>query len=165
MLECCGCGTGSLKHQSLFSEERGIKTIYYPPRIARSLPEWRWTLPQQIGDILIEVYAALQADCRTLALMGARAIMDLVILDKVGDVGTFAQKLEELEIQGFVGTQNRLFLAAALDAGNAATHRGYTPESEDIKHVMDIIENLLQAVYALERAAQKLKRSTPPRTR
>lgn len=165
MLECCGCGTASLKHQSLFSEEPEIEINYYPPRIARSLPRWRWTLPQQIGGILNEVYAALQADCRTLALMGARAIMDLVIIDKVGDVGTFAQKLEELERQGFVGTQNRLFLAAALDAGNAATHRGYTPESEDINHVMDIIENLLQAVYALERAAQRLKRSTPPRNR
>jgi hypothetical protein len=91
--------------------------------------------------------------------------MDLVIVDKVGDVGTFAQKLEELEKQGFVGTQNRLFLDAALDAGSAAAHRGYTPESEDINHVMDIIENLLQAVYALERAAQRLKRSTPPRKR
>lgn len=165
MLECCGCGTCSLKQQSFFSEEPGIETRYYPPRIARPLPLWRWTLPQQIGDILNEVYVALQADCRALALMGARAIMDLVMVDKVGDVGTFAQKLEELERQGFVGTQNRLFLDAALDAGSAAAHRGYTPESEDINHVMDIIENLLQGVYALEKAAQRLRRSTPPRNR
>jgi len=87
----------------------------------------------------------------------------MLLLDKVGDAGTFAQKLAQLEDAGFVGRRDRKFLDAALDAGSAAAHRGYQPKKEHLDHVMDIVENLLQAVYILEEAADELKESTPAR--
>lgn len=163
MLECCGCETVLLKHQGWFSEDPDTQTNFYPPRVARPSPRWKLELPHFIRSILDEVYTALHADSRALGLMGARAIVDMVIVDKVGDVGTFAEKLEALEQKGFVGTKNRKFLATVLNAGSAAAHRGYTPKPEELQHVMDIIENLLEAVYALEKAAEKLQKTTPPR--
>jgi hypothetical protein len=95
--------------------------------------------------------------------MGARTLVDMAILDKVGDVGTFEQKLKALEDQGFVSQRNREVLEAALDAGNAAAHRGHGFKAEEVNQVMDIVENLLQAIYVLESAAQKIKSVTPPR--
>jgi hypothetical protein len=95
--------------------------------------------------------------------MGARTLVDMVIMEKVGDAGTFEAKLKELEGQGFIGARNREVLAAALDACNATSHRGHKFESKEVHQVMDIVENLLQAIYVLERAAQKIKTSTPPR--
>ena len=44
MLECRGCETVLLKHQNSFSEEPGIETNYYPPRVARPSPTWKWAL-------------------------------------------------------------------------------------------------------------------------
>ncbi len=96
-------------------------------------------------------------------MMGARTLVDMAILDKVGDAGNFQQKLEALQDQGFIGKRNREVLAAALDAGNATAHRGHTFKSTEVNQVMDIVENLLQAVYVLENAAEKIKTATPPR--
>jgi hypothetical protein len=95
--------------------------------------------------------------------MGTRTALDMLLLDKIGDVGSFPQKLEQMEKAGHLGRQNREYLAAALDAGNAAAHRGFQPEEQLLMHVMDILENLLQAVYVLASAAKELKKATPPR--
>jgi hypothetical protein len=152
-----------LRHTSSFSEEPEDEVKYYPPRVSRRVPAWKVNLPRDIGALLDEVYAALHNGSQRLALMGARAVVDLVITDKVGDVGGFRQKLEALEAQGFIAPKNRNVLAAALDAGRAATHRGHAAKPEHTGHVMDIVENLLQAVYILEGAAQELRQSTPAR--
>ena len=94
---------------------------------------------------------------------GGRVLVDMAMIDKVGDVGTFDQKLKALEDAGFVSERNREVLEAALDAGSASAHRGHKYEALQVNQVMDIVENLLQAIYVLERAAQKIKTATPPR--
>ena len=108
-------------------------------------------------------YKALQADSPMLATVGARAIVDLVLVDKVGDVGNFGQKLQALEAQGYVGRKNREFVSAALEAGHAAAHRGVAPDLASLERVMDIVESLLESVYVLEEAAEHLQQVTPPR--
>ena len=95
--------------------------------------------------------------------MGARTVVDLVILDKVGDVGSFGEKLAALENQGYVGRRNREFVSAALEAGSAAAHRGVAPDIADLNRVMDIVESLLESVYVLKDAADQLRQVTPPR--
>jgi len=112
--------------------------------------------------LMEEVYTALQANSKRLALMGARALVDDFMNDKVGDIGGFNQKLEELEKQGLISKANRCFLDAALEAGHAVIHRGFNPKKETVEQVMDIVENLLQT-YVLDEAADDLKKSTPER--
>jgi CO dehydrogenase/acetyl-CoA synthase gamma subunit (corrinoid Fe-S protein) len=120
-------------------------------------------LPQNMGPLLAEVYRALDANSHGLPIMGARTLVDMVMVEKVGDVGGFAQKLKSLEKAGYVSSKNREVLEAALDAGSAASHRGYAAKTDEVNAVMDIVENLLQAVYVLHEAARKLKKATPPR--
>jgi hypothetical protein len=163
MLECCGCQTVVLRHTAYWSEDPETTVSYHPPPVSRAFPTWKSKLPLRFRSLVDEVYAALHADSRRLALMGARTLVDMLMLDKIGDVGSFQHKLEQLEKRGLVGRQNRDFLAVALDAGNAAAHRGYQPKKEQINHAMDIVENLLQAVYVLEGSAEELKKTTPPR--
>jgi hypothetical protein len=87
------------------------------------------------------------------------------MLEKVGDIGSFAVKLEKLESEGFIGRKQKEFLSAVLDAGNAAAHRGHAASASEIEYAMDIVEHLLQAIYILEDAAQVLREKTPPRQR
>jgi hypothetical protein len=149
MLECCGCEVVCLRHTHVWSEDPEPDVTYYPPPVSRAMPQWRYKLPAKLRSLVDEIYTALHADSRRLALMGARTAVDIVLLEKVGDKGSFAQKLAALEKQGFVGQRSRETLAAALDAGSAAAHRGYLPKKEDLASVMDIVENVLQAVYVL----------------
>jgi hypothetical protein len=163
MLKCRGCGAVSLRQSELFSEGNEPAFYFYPPRVSRRRPSWNTQLPLGLLHMMNEVYSALDADNRRLALMGARTVLDMLMLDKVGDTGTFEQKLKAMEELGFVTVRGREFLDAALDAGNAAAHRGYNPKAEDLARVMDIIENMLQNVYVLEDAARTLRERTPPR--
>lgn len=96
--------------------------------------------------------------------MGARAVLDMVLVEVAGDKGSFSAKLDELEKQGFIGSKNKEVLSAALDAGNAASHRGYMPSPKDTNAVMDIVENLLQSIYHLKSLAESLKKTTPVRS-
>jgi len=109
-----------------------------------------------------EIYSALHANSRRLAMMGARTIVDMYMNDTLGDVGGFAKKLNQLVTDGHLAKQDQEILAVALEAGHAASHRGHQPSSADLNHVIDIVENLLQK-RALAKAAATLKAKTPVR--
>jgi hypothetical protein len=164
MLKCKGCETVKLRHLNWFSVFPEEENIYcYPPDVSRRLPRWESEIPTNIRDMLRETYNALHGDGRRLALMGARTVLDMVMLDKIGDIGNFFQKLEALEAAGFIGRRQREYLDAALNAGHAAAHRGHNPKATQVNQVMDIIENLLEGIYVLEEAADDLKKATPNR--
>jgi hypothetical protein len=169
LLQCCGCRTVCLRHKRESSIGRGSEELtssvaFYPPRVFRRLPRWEIDLPAEVRSVVHEVFAALAADSRRLAMMGARTIVDMVIIDKVGDVGNFQQKLQALEERGHISRGGREHLEAALEAGNAAAHRGHSPDQEDLTNVIEIVENLLHSTYVLDRAANRLRATTPPRS-
>jgi len=163
LLECRGCGAVVLRHDVEDYSNSETTTRYYPPPISRRHPKWLHSIPDTLSSLLREIYASLAADAPRLSVMGARALVDMVMTEKVGDVGTFAQKLEGLEAKGFISRLNRQHLAAALDAGSAVAHRGHSPSPEAVNQVIDIVENLVEAVYVLSHAATELGRQTPPR--
>lgn len=109
-----------------------------------------------------EIYTALHANSRRLALMGTRALVDLYMCDTVGDAGGFETKLKKLVEDRRVPLEDRKILFAALEAGHAASHRGHNPEVTKLERVLDIVENLLQKV-ALRSSIEKLNDSVPPR--
>jgi hypothetical protein len=162
MFECCGCGSVTLRRRSWFSEWDDVDIEFYPPSIGRPLPRWHDELPSELTSLMKEVYAALQANSKRLALMGARALVDVFMNDKVGDIGGFEQKSAELEKQGLLSKAHRRVLDAALETGHAVIHRGFNPKRETVDQVMDIVENLLHT-YVLDEAAEDLKRATPTR--
>ena len=163
LIECCGCENVSMRQTDYFEPTQEETVVTYPPKVLRRRPHWLNQLPDPIVVIMEQTYQSLDVNGRALALMGARTAVDMVMTDKVGDVGSFNNKLDKLEQTGVIGSQNREVLEAALDAGNAAAHRGYQPSKDDVNAVMDIVENLLQASYHLDSLAKRLKDTTPSR--
>jgi hypothetical protein len=161
---CCGCESITLRRQMVFSEwESDEPEIeFYPPQVSRQLPKWRDELPPEIRELLSEIYTALHSNSRRLALMGVRTVIDLFVLDRIGDIGTFQQKLQALVDAGYLGSQQREILNVALEAGNAAAHRGYKPSSEVLSHTIDVVESLLQS-YPLEKMSNSVKGKIPSR--
>lgn len=162
MFECCGCDNVTLRRRTWFSEWDEIDIEFYPPPLSRLIPRWHNELPTELSTLMKEVYAALQANSRRLAVMGARALVDIFMNDKVGDIGGFKQKSAELVKQGLLSKVHKDILDAALETGHAVTHRGFHPKKQTVDQVIDIVENLLQT-YVLDEAAQDLKRATPTR--
>ena len=94
VFECCGCESVTMRRRHYFSEwNHGDHELdFYPPRVGRRIPDWKSKLGSEMQHLMDEVYAALQADSRSLAMMGARALIDMVIVDKIGDAGSFPSK-------------------------------------------------------------------------
>lgn len=136
---------------------------YFPPRVSRRKPDWlvRREAPSYQG-LLDEVYTALHADSRRLAMMGARAVIDKAMAKLVGDQGTFAQGIEALVNAGLIGTPERPLIEAAFDAGSATMHRGHQPTSDSLNTVIDIVERVVHAEVLAEKA-KELAAATPPR--
>lgn len=165
MFECCGCKDVVLRRIFLLSENPEPEITYFPPPIFRHPPAWRHKLPRELRDILEEIYRALDANCGALSIMGARTLIDLLMSKSVGDRGSFPAKLDAFQAKGVITAQSRKVLETALEAGNAAAHRGFAPKTSDIHAVMDIVENLLQSVYVFDQVAKNLRKVTPHRKR
>jgi hypothetical protein len=160
MLECNGCHEVHLEKTYYFSEADGVELQVYPPRIARKTPKWITSVPDNQAKLLREIYKALAADCPQLVTMGTRTLIDLFIVDKIGDIGTFDTKMRELESKGFISKIQNEYLSAALETGHAVIHRGFRPNDNVVGKVLDIIENLL-INYSLEEVSEELKSVTP----
>jgi hypothetical protein len=167
IVQCGGCEEVSMRRVDWCSEDdwQGPNPpTFFPARVSRRKPVWlaREHAQSTYVGLLNEVYAALHADSRRLAMMGARAIIDVVITRTVGDKGNFQKGLDELEQRDLIGKRDRVIIEAAIEAGSAAMHRGHQPTADDVNVVMDIVERMIQAEL-LEAKAKQLAGTTPPR--
>lgn len=163
MLQCGGCQEVVLRRTYTFSEDPDVSVQFFPPEMSRVRPEWRYSLPKDLRSLLDEIYRSLDSENLRLPMMGARTLIDMLITEKIGDVGNFKQKLVELERKGFLSSGNSETLYAALEVGNAAAHRGHAATLTEVNAVMDVVENLLQAVYVFPGITRRLREGTPSR--
>lgn len=166
ILQCCGCHEVAMSRVDWCSEDDpqdGYTPTYFPPRVSRRKPDWllRHEAPGYHG-LLDEVYTALHADSRRLAMMGARAIIDKAIFKKIGDQGSFVAGLEALQKANLLSMQERPIIEAAFEAGSAAMHRGHQPTVDSLNTVIDIVERVIHA-EVLEEKAKELAAATPKR--
>lgn len=162
MMECMGCEEVLLKRTFWFSEHDGIEEEYYPPRVSRRRPTWIDELPKEYFSLLSEIYAALHADSRSLAMMGLRTLIDLFMSRKLEDSPGFEEGLKDLVAQNFITSRSRDVLEAAVEAGHAAAHRAHKPTVAQLNAVMDIVENLIQHDL-LSESAESLRKTIPAR--
>jgi uncharacterized protein YutE (UPF0331/DUF86 family) len=175
VMECHECGNIVFRRRHWFSEDQWgdepcYTYSYYPPIVSRPKPAWFDELSDELTDVLEEVYVALDTNSRFLAAFGARTALDIMMVDKIGDVGSFQQKLDALESKGYISATEKELLDAVTEAGNAAAHRGYAPDSKLLSSVMDILESVLDKIYfkperdkELLEKARELKGRVPPR--
>ena len=173
MLKCRGCETVKLRHTQQWSEDTPATTVFYPPAIARREPPWvnhelfelfsNVTVPALTCALMREVYIAVQNDMHRLAAIGIRAAIESVMIEKVGDQGSFKANMDALQKAGYVSVRQRGNLDSILGAGDAAIHRGYDPSCSDINIVLDIAESLIAEVYLHDHRANELDKNVPKR--
>ena len=170
-LKCLGCGEIKMRNTKWVSDEHPHVT-YFPPPMFRPEPPWfqdlRQDLPlgeEKIATLLKEIYVALHNNLLTLAAMGVRALIERIMILKVGDHGRFAENLKQFELAGYVSRIQRERLEDVLQVGHAAIHRGLTPARHDMAVVLDIVEHLIETVYLHDENLQAIKARTPRRAK
>lgn len=111
------------------------------------------------------MYAAVAGGQHRLAAMGIRALLEQVMILKVGDLKTFDLKLNAFQEQGYISLLQRDAIRATLDVGDAAMHRAHRPSEEDLVLALDIVEGVLAPIFVHRTKAQKLAEGVPPRER
>jgi hypothetical protein len=163
--KCQGCETLNFTHIIRTSPDRNTDRVFhFPKKLLRSAPSWTMKLPIKYLEILHEIYASLNEQLFILSLTGTRILLDTYMVDKVGDIGTFKQKVAKLVSQGFIAQNKAKVLETTIEAGNAATHRGFKPDKGTLFDILDIIENLLQ-FEIVDRQGTKIRDMTPQRPR
>ena len=169
LLKCAGCSTISMGHSCLWINDGSVEHKFYPSPVSRKLPDWtsRLTLGYkneiELGSLLREVYRAVDGGQHRLAAMGIRALLEQVMIMKVGDLPTFNEKLDEFQKQGYVSLIQRDAMRTTLDVGDAAMHRAFKPTEEELKVALDIVEGVLAPIFGHTEAAEKLADRVPPR--
>ena len=113
--------------------------------------------------LLKEIYAAVAGGQRRLAAMGIRALLEQVMILKVGDIGGFDKKLDGFQDKGFISLVQRDAMRTTLDLGDAAMHRAFAPEWDDLNTALDIAEGVMAAIYGHPPASAKLGDRVPQR--
>jgi len=146
------------------------QTDYSPPIPLRIKPEWYSRLTDDYRAILDEVYQAIDSQLFFLSSAGTRTALDQLIVEQIGDVGTFKDKIAKLVQSKVIDDVEGKMLLAVLDAGSASAHRSYKPEPKTVNHMMDILEAIFHKLLIepskkkeLEQKAEELRRATPKR--
>ena len=161
--ECLGCNNivmrKALVSDDIHPDEYSPSYVsWHPAIITRQIPDWHRNLPVEQMSLLIQVYQALHAESYALVLMGLRAILDMYIVETIGDKGSFRDKLDNLVSEGFLASKQKEQVETALEAGSAAAHRGYEPNKATCDYVINVIELLLhQKILANDSTAIKDK--------
>ncbi|MGC2413803.1 MAG: DUF4145 domain-containing protein [Stellaceae bacterium] len=108
--------------------------------IRRNVPSWHLLLslfgPETdvpVAEFLPEIYSAAQTGLCRLTALGLRALLEQVIIAKVGDQESFKKNLEKFMECGYASINQRDALDAVYEAGSAAMHRGFKPSVPEIE--------------------------------
>lgn len=175
LLQCAGCEAMSMREDSWNSENtdeagKPIDTVkFLPPRIFRPKPKWMeeieyvFECPDLIQSLLNETYICLQNDCRSTAAMSVRAILEGIMIDKIGDQGSFVANINEFEKQGYISKKQREIIEPVLEVGHASIHRGFIPKADQLITLVDVVESIVLVIYVQPAKAAALKKKIPPK--
>jgi len=153
--------SGELQTEPISSKET------YPRPPSRPRPDWFDNIGKidpTLFSLLEEMYAAYEQKCLVLTAIGLRTALDSCTASvQIDPAFTFQEKLRALKEEGYIGETEHDLLTVLTDAGNAAAHRGWSPEDEDIGHLLDVLENFVQRVLINGKRALAMKGNIPQR--
>jgi hypothetical protein len=108
ILRCSECRSAQLRiAQRIEQLSDDFSERFIPPHPARVFPSWAAELDAQIRGLLEQTHLALANGYLWLVAMGGRTLLDMFTVQRIGDVGPFKKKLDQLQAQGFLSVKDR----------------------------------------------------------
>ncbi|MCA8203169.1 DUF4145 domain-containing protein [Burkholderia sp. AU33545] len=181
LLECKGCETVFCEISEWNSEDldywcdangdsqyehvRRVST--YPKPTSRIKPAWLEAVANNdltLYTILDEMYLACDNGAFILAAIGLRTALDRAMeVLGIEQALTFAEKLKKLKDGGWIGDTEHEILGIVTDAGNAAAHRGWQPDEQQVFQLVQAMEVFLQRAFIVGKQALSIKEKIPPK--
>ena len=154
LAECNGCEFITLHTSWQNSGQLDPIEDQWPPKVSRRKPKWMidLSLSESIRnpfkqDFISEIYSCLKAGNLRLTVLGVRALLEQIMLENIGDQGSFQKNLKEFEAGGFLSRIQREALAPIIEAGHASMHRGFRATEKEVEAILDVVENVIESIY------------------
>jgi hypothetical protein len=95
--------------------------------------------------------------------MGIRACLEHVMVNEVGDQGSFLKNMNKFQEEGYISRIQRENLDLIIEAGHATMHRSFHPSVAQTNVLVDITESILESIYINSNKAKALKNKIPAR--
>ena len=99
----------------------------------------------------------MREPCDRLAVIGIRALLEQIMIEKVTDNRSFKANIDKFQEHGFISRMQREAIEPVIEAGHASTHRGFKASKADIHHLINVTENLIESIYINQIRSTKLK--------
>lgn len=150
---------------SLHDGEDEVISVFFAKESKSGFPAWYNELDDTKKSLIREIDTALKYNLSVLPTIGLRTLLDVVMVEKVGDIGSFDKKLKKFEGEGYTTKKESELISSVLDAGNAAAHRAYFPNKDDLTACIDVVKHTMEGVFILFPKIKKLEKNTPKRER
>jgi hypothetical protein len=165
MLECCGCETISFRieghdYESAYPDQydnwtHDISVNIYPSPLKNHRPiSERHLLPPEIKTVYSEAIEALKANCKLLAGVGFRAVIEAICIDKNIIGRNLEVKITKLLTNKFITDKEAERLHAVRFLGNDSVHEMAVPKEKALYVVLEIVEHLLNNLYIIDHHAK-----------
>lgn len=170
LAECDGCESITMHTSWSNSGQSEPIEDQWPPKVSRRQPKWMFQLflADSIGnpfkyEFIGEIYSSLKAGNLRLSVLGVRALLEQIMLEHVGDQGTFQKNLDAFEAAGFLSRVQREALGPVIEAGHASMHRGFKASGQEVEAILDVTENVIESIYVAKHRSAGL--NIPPRAK
>ncbi|HHX4053980.1 TPA: DUF4145 domain-containing protein [Burkholderia contaminans] len=180
-LECKGCET--IFYESISCNSEDVEYWYdhngdtqseyvmhrttYPKPTSRIKPSWLSAIvntDMTLYTILDEMYLACDNGTYILTAIGLRTALDRAMeVLGIDQAATFVEKLKRLRDGGWIGETEHEILGIVTDAGNAAAHRGWRPDEQEVFQLVQAMEVFLQRAFIVGKQALGIKEKIPPK--
>ena len=113
--------------------------------------EYEFGLPRKIRTIYSETIDALNSDCLILCAAGFRALIEAVCMQFEVGGKSLEIRINKLYTNGHISKKDRDRLHAIRFLGNDSLHEIAIPNKVDLLLVNEIVGNLLNGLYLLEK--------------
>lgn len=165
MIECMGCEQVSFRQEDHDYETRypdesdnwayEITIHLYPEPLKNHKPVIEiYLFPAQIRTVYSETIEALKSNCKLLAGVGFRAVIEAICIDKEIPGRTLELKINNLARNRFITDKESERLHAVRFMGNDSVHEMAVPKEKALYVVLEIIEHLLHNLYIIDHHAK-----------
>ena len=139
------------------------ESIFFAENTPDRKPDWYDLLDDIQKALILEIDSAMSNKLEALPTIGLRTLLETIMVEKVGDCGSFFQKVKRFTEEGYVTPKMAEALIHVLDAGNASAHRAYFPSKDDLVTCVELVKHLIHGIYILRPRVEKVADNTPKR--
>jgi hypothetical protein len=170
VIECNGCLSISFREITefpKFHEKYGfaisdtvekVLVTYFPERSSDYLMTRNFIgLPMNVQSIYKESIEAYNHGLYTLCAAGLRSLVEVVCGELQIDEGNLKRKIQKLGELRQLAQTSAESLQAHRFLGNYALHRNETPDKEELKTAIELVEHVLNEIYLVPTLKEKLE--------